>query len=110
MISDHERRVLDGIEQELRATDPDLCERLGRIEPAPGPVRRAVVRLISTKAIAGWLVALGVALLLERPGLAMALFVVVIAALSLRVSRMEADLPGPPMPPPPFGLPPYWPR
>lgn len=110
MIDDRDRRVLDAIEQDLRATDPELCERLSRVEPPPGPVRRTMDRLVSTRAVLGWLAALGAALLLGLPGTAMALFVVVVLCLSVRVSRAEAHPPGPTVPPPPFGLPPYWPR
>lgn len=110
MISDRDRRVLQDIEQELRATDPDLCEQLSLLEPPPGPTRRALDRLVSTRAILGWSAMLVVALLLELPGPAMALFVIVIAALSVRVSRLENHLPDSAVHPPSFGLPPYWPR
>lgn len=110
MISGRDRRVLDDIERDLRATDPGLCERLSRVEPPPGPGRRAFERLVGTPAILAWLAALGTAVLLGLPGPAMALFVVVIACLSVRVSRIETHLPGAPPFPPPFGLPPTGPR
>ena len=110
MIRDRDRRVLAEIEQELRSTDPELCDRLSRLEDGPGPVRGAVDRMVGNGAIVAWLVALGVALLLGLSGLALLLATAVFTAVVVRLARTEIPLPDSRRHPhpPPFGLPPGW--
>lgn len=107
MISDRDRRVLAEIEQQLRATDPQLCDRL-----ADGPHRTggAVDRMVSTGAIVGWLVALVVALLLGASGLVPLLAAAVFTTVVVRLARTPVPPPDARRHPhpPPFGLPPGW--
>ncbi|MBW0089603.1 hypothetical protein I4I73_02540 [Pseudonocardia sp. KRD-184] len=83
-----------------------MTEFVRGLTPPPGGVQRTVERLTSTWAVLGWPAALGAALLLERPGWAMVHFVVVVAALSLRVS-VETHLPESAVHHPPFRLQPH---
>jgi hypothetical protein len=106
VTSDRDRCILAGLERDLRATDPELCDRLGRLEARPGPARTAFGALVSTRAIAGWLVAFVVAVLLGLSGTALVLVVVVFAAVVVRLARSQPPVPGPPREHrPPFGRP-----
>lgn len=110
MIRDRDRRALAEIERQLRTTDPELCDRLSRLEDRPGPVRTALDRMVGTRAIVGWLAALAAALLLDLPGLALLLAAAVFTAVVVRLARTQTPLPGPRRHPhpPPSGLPPGW--
>ncbi len=110
MIRDRDRRVLAEIEQELRSTDPELCDRLSRLEDRPGAARSAVDRMVGNRAIVAWLVALGVAVLLGLSGIALLLATAVFTAVVVRLARTEIALPDSRRDPhpPPFGPPPGW--
>lgn len=106
MTADRDRRVLAEIERELRATDPELCDRLGRLEHRPGPL----ARLVSTGAITAWLAALVVALLLGLSGPALLFAAVAFTAVVVRLAGPDVGVPESTRHhhPPPFGLPPGW--
>ncbi len=110
MSRDRDRRVLAEIEQQLRATDPELCERLSGLADRSRPARGALDRMVSTGAIVGWLVALTVALLLGASGLVPLLALAVFGAVVVRLARTPMPPPDPRRHPhpPPFGLPPGW--
>lgn len=109
MTSDHDRHVLDGIERRLRVSDPELCDRLGRAVPSSDPARGRLERLVGTRALTGWIVALVLSVLLGLLTLAMLLFAVVIICLSVRASRTNGEWPQQDPRAGLFGPPPYGP-
>ncbi|MCX6462913.1 MAG: DUF3040 domain-containing protein [Pseudonocardiales bacterium] len=107
MNSRRDRLVLEGIERDLRAMDPELCDRLSRVEDEIGPLRSALRRSIGTRAIVGYLAVLFVALLLGLTGLVFLMFVATVVSVSARAVRARPDMSEVPPGMPPYGMPPF---
>lgn len=120
MISDRDRRILADIEREMRAHDPELCERLSGPAPLSGGALRLLRGLTSTTAIVCYALALVVALVLALPLAALLLLGVLVASVTQRLLGASGDeVPGPagrpppdtppsgPFPYGPFGPPPF---
>lgn len=107
VISDRDRRVLAEIERQLRAHDPELCERLST---GAGGGSRLLRRTTSTRAIVGWVLALGGALLLGMSLTSLLLVVVIIVVATIRLWGTSGDVGSIPWASPPYGPPPFGPR
>lgn len=107
MSSGQDRDVLEGIERDLRATDPELCDRLSRVDDANDVGRSALRRSIDTRAVIGYLAVLVLALLLGLTGLAFLMFVATVVSVSARAVLARPDMPEVPPGMPPHGMPPF---
>ncbi|WP_300011618.1 DUF3040 domain-containing protein [Pseudonocardia sp.] len=107
MNSPDERRVLDGIESGLRATDPDLCDRLAGVARPAGPaaIRH---RLTSTSSIIGYVAVLAGALLFGIVGLVTLMLLAIVVSTSVRSMRNRPEeQPDTSAGPPPRRMPPF---
>lgn len=92
MISDRDRRGPAGIERQMRAHDPELCDRLSGPGTGAGDGWHLLHRATSTTAIVCCVVALVAALVLGLSPASLLLVVAVVVNATLRVWRIPGDV------------------